>query len=557
MKKCRLINTLFGLGLLLILAFSFSFSTWSAAEQGISSPEAANGGENMLSLKFDDRYIFSEDVVRVETVEIVSRQVGSEEMDPLVLSLNEEDRHMVTAVGCGEALVELAGGSVFTVSVTAAPITMILMAGQSNVEGRPAEADKIEKCKAEQVRCPEGTAYSSYGPSDEYGQDMYREVAWYEDEEQIGPLTEENAHRFIPQSLNDNSKNDVYCKTNRLTDAADAGGKGGCDAAFAYRWYQLTGEKVWLINAAHHGCTIGTWDPTEEEHKNYQEGIAMFREAERVLSNEIRSGHYKLVRKGILWDQGENNIKTSSAVYYASLRRVVDGLWKDLNGSGIEGTEMEPSFFGIMIVRSGDMATDTPADFTLTGPRRAQYYASSRSGRENIYLASQVREEWTTDQAVAEYFIGKYGTEDEFQRAYPTLGSQLQMPTTIDEVRGRIHYSQLAYNEIGLDAAENLCYALGYTAQPEVRDIEMIVVTKDGMTDRTGNTLQMTGKKLPLVVKVFPTWLTKELFIETSSNARYKYGNLRLTGDETAEVMARVRGKTATVWVEPALQDGQ
>ena len=541
-----------GLSLLVTLASCFGGRAAENTNQGVSLTDPADSGQGALQLRFDDRYRFPEEVIRVDTIGIVSRQTGTDMPDAEVLTVHTQDPCLVTASGCGEAKVETADGSVYTVSVTAAPIAMILMAGQSNVEGRPAIADRIDRYRAEQVLCPEGTAYISYGPSDEYGQDMYREVAWYADEEQIGALTVENAHRFIPQSLFDNTQNDIYCKTNRLSDAPDAGGKGGCDAAFAYRWYQLTGEKVWLINAAHHGCRIGTWDPAEEEHKNYDEGIAMFQEAERVLSEEIRAGHYQLARKGVLWDQGENNMKTGSAPYFRSLRSVADGLWKGMDGSGIEGMEMEPSFFGIMIVRSGDMDTASPADFTLTGPRRAQYYATSQEGDPKMFLASQAREEWTTDQAVRDYFVSRYGTQEAFRSAYPTLADDLIMPSTIDEVRGNVHYSQLAYNEIGLDAAENLCYELGYVQPPAPQDIKIMIVTEDGMTDRAGTTLQMTGKKLPLAVKVFPTWLSKELSVDAGSNGKYKNGNLRAKGDGPIELTATVRGQTATVLVENA-----
>ncbi len=483
-----------------------------------------------LNLKYDDRYLFPDPIKGIIQGEIQ------------VLKQDKAAPNKVWAVECGTARVSLEDGTEINVTVEPAPITMVLIAGQSNGEGRPSEADKIKKYKGEQLLCQEGTVYGSYGPSDEYGQDMYKEVAWYKDKDQIGQLTVDNAFRFIPNSLADNSQNDRYCKTNRLSDAEKAGGKGGMDAAFGWRWYSLTGEKVWVINAAHHGCKIETWDPSEDG-SNYAEAVAMFHIAEEVLAREIEAGHYRLAHKAVLWNQGENNRGMSVTEYLQHLENVKEALWKDLSGEKTMGHLHQPDFFGIILVRSGTMDGASDLDFKLTGPRAAQYYAVSSGKHQDMYLASQVREEWHTDEDVSQYFVWKYGTEEAYNAAYPTREGHIVMPSTVDEVRKNIHYTQLAYNEIGIDAAENMCYQMGYVPEPEDPQIRIEVVKKDGIINILGDSITAEkGDKIRLAVKVFPTWLTKELEIETGDGIVYKAGTLRIKTDQPAALEIKVRG---------------
>ena len=525
----------------------FLVSVWMGLT-GISPVYA--GDVQTLTLRFDDRYSFPSDISLIEVLEITSRKTGTNEPDATVLKLDADNRCRVTAAGCGKARVTLTDGSAIEVNVTAAPLTMVMIAGQSNGEGRPSDTAELDLFKDQQLLCKEGTVYGSYGPSDEYGQDMYREVAWYEDIEQIGQLSEENARRFIPVSLYDNSQNDIYCKTNRLTDAPDAGGKGGPDAAFAYKWNSLTGEKVWVINTCHHGCRIQTWNPESDEGVNYREALAMFQAAEEVLSREITAGHYELRHKGILWNQGENNRKMTGSKYLKYLKKVIAGFWSDLAGTGIPGVEREPDFFGILLARTGPPEPSSLADYELLGPRRAQFFAASSEKYPNVYMASQVLEEWSTDESVSAYFTGKYGSQEAFEAAYPVRGDYRPMPQSVGEVRKNIHYTQLAYNEIGMDAAVNLCYELGYVKTPEDPVIRLLAVTDDGLTDRAGSVLSREGRtKIPFAVKVFPAWLTKELTVTVSEGAKYKAGEIRLSEPGTVDIRAEVRGVAVSLQI--------
>ena len=162
--------------------------------------QAANSKEADLLLHYDDRYIFEEEIDYIETVSLDSFAVGTESPDESVLVQDSSGSGKVTARGCGRAEVHLKNGKNYTVRVEPSAISLVLFAGQSNGEGRPMDISRLEEYKRQWVICEEGQVYSSYAPSDEYGQDMYHEVAWYEDTEGIGALSEENAGRFIPYS---------------------------------------------------------------------------------------------------------------------------------------------------------------------------------------------------------------------------------------------------------------------------------------------------------------------------------------------------------------------
>jgi hypothetical protein len=135
--------------------------------------------------------------------------------------------------------------------------------------------------------------------------DMYDEVAWYEDVDGVGPFGVHNYERFLPSSLADNAMNDRYNRTDSLTDAREAPGKGGIDRVLAFRWRQLTGEKVWIVNASRHGTAIRYWDPEADLENMFRAAVRLYRGAEKILDEEIRAGRYTLAHKGIFWCQGE------------------------------------------------------------------------------------------------------------------------------------------------------------------------------------------------------------------------------------------------------------
>ena len=125
------------------------------------------------------------------------------------------------------------------------------------------------------------------------------------------------------------------------------------------------------------------------------------------------------------------------------------------------------------------------------------------------------------------------------------------MPTTVGEVRESIHYTQLAYNEIGIDAAENMCIQMGYIPQPEPDEIRIIPVAKDGLTDVSLDELDIeTGDRFRFAVKVFPSWLSKELEVDADEGIVFKSGTIKIKRDGAGEIRFKVRDAQSVVRVK-------
>lgn len=495
-----------------------------------------------LVLAYDDRYTFDQEIKEIRTEETVSFQTGTDIPDEEVLELEEGDRIHVRAAGCGTAEVELADGTVLKVSVEPAPISLLLLAGQSNCEGCANDKNALDQYRKEWILNPEGSVYSSYGVTE----DMYEQVAWYDDREDLGHITLHNYRRFLPVSLTDNSQNDSYSRTDSLTNAPGASGKGGIDSALAFRWRQLTGEKVWIINASRHGSGISMWDPEEKtEPALFQKAVRLYKGAERILGKEIAAGHYVLSHKGIYWCHGETDsfLKTFSSKYQASFDQIRQGFLRQLNGKGIENMEKDIEFFGIIMPRGSLFHPNKGADYALTGARMAQYYMVISQDYPDVYMATYLGDLWTDDQSVETYFTEKYGTEKNFNARWPMRARKVSLPSTMNEVHGSIHYTQIGYNELGFDAAENICYALGY-CRPEKMKVESVsFITADGTRVRNGETVAMQEKvRNVLAIRVAPAYMTKTVEVNTSDNLVFNETGVRMLYGEEGTVKVRQGG---------------
>lgn len=504
--------------------------------------------DGALTLFYDDRFSFEVKVSEIKSQKVISKAVDSDNADDAVLKQDDTDENRVIAVGCGEADVCLENGEEIHVEVTAAPISLLLIAGQSNGEGRLADNVTVEQASEEYVLNEEGQAYDTYGVSD-YA--ISSEVTWIEDP--VEDMSVDNYSQFLPESLTDNTKNGLYNSTNTITDGRTVTGKGGVDSALAYRWRELTGEKLWIVNAAHHGSRITSWLPSEEvEDNNFWQAVLLYQGAEQILSQEIEAGHYVLRHKGVIWCQGERDYEMEPDRYLSYFQEMVEGLRKELSGEGIAHLNHDIEFTAIMMVRAAMNEPSPENDFLLTGPRFAQYYIASSQDDENIFLASQIEEQWIDDEHVRSYFQREYGTEEDYQQAYPTTSDTLKMPRKTKDVHCGFHHSQRAYNEIGFDTAYNICRYMKYIEAADTTEEEFQIVMEEGKTDVSGTTvLVQKGVYVPMAVKVSPTYRQKEIQIECSDNVRYSPLGIQLTNHQNGTLTVTLGDVSKTVTIEP------
>lgn len=187
--------------------------------------------KNTMTLKYDDRHTFNKEVKEIKTISVKSYNVKTDEEDTEVLKVAADDRTQVIATGCGKALVELEDGRSIKVKVKKAKISLLLLIGQSNMEGSPNKTGNLYDYQNEYIVNKQGKVYSTYGPSTvnhSLTNGCFKTAA--------PKLTMWNTDEYVPDSLTDNSSEKEWRRTNNLTDAQMATGKTGVDGALAKEW---------------------------------------------------------------------------------------------------------------------------------------------------------------------------------------------------------------------------------------------------------------------------------------------------------------------------------
>jgi hypothetical protein len=176
-------------------------------------------------------------------------------------------------------------------------------------------------------------------------------------------------------------------------------------------------------------------------------------------------------------------------------------------------------------------------------------------------MASYIGDLWTDDQSVETYFTEKYGTERNYSSFWPMRSRTVALPTTMDEVHGSIHYTQIGYNELGIDAAENICYAMGYSRPGRLKVDSVSFITADGTRIRNGETVGMQEKvRNVLAVRVSPAYMTKVVEIRTSDNLIFNEAGVRMLYGEEGTVRVRqgsLKEKITFRREEPTHEEGK
>ena len=466
--------------------------------------------------------------------------------DPAVVSAEGNVLH---AVGVGTAKISI-GGSEYAVSVGSAPISLFLIIGQSNAEG-------VEGDAAQSIACESGQVYSSYGAST--GGEFPKER-----------LSVANAGRWVPSALTGINSTVAVAEgksTEELNrhpvNALQKGGAGkiGMDSGIAYEWIlENPGEKVWIVNAAHTGTKISTWQPNGTEN-NFLEAVTMFRAVQAVMDAEINAGHYTLNHMGYFWLQGCYDSEATAKNYIASYKTMHNGLKNQL-AANIGKSQRTLEFGNMLLVKTrniketGAYRTGTyPADVIetkyfesfrdrqMTGPRVAQYYMgnSTEAAFMDVNLVCDIADDWVygTDgksNGVASYFKNVYpkGTFD-----YSTQSKAIKMPTTPADVHDSIHYNQVGYNEIGREAVRNTVKIMrGVTSTPKTEFLKWNGYEK--VADNSSVTVGAYADSRSLLVpKVSPLYMSKKVSIEASDSVDASFYDHTLSRGNSGRIIAR------------------
>ena len=523
MKK-RALAILLTLIMVTMLIPMTSASDDSSSVRQLSLDDTSTTGT--LLLYYDDRFAVEDYQVSLGNQACTSKKVGSETLDDAVVT---KVGNQLIATGCGTCEATFSKDAVsyaVTITVKPAPISLVMITGHSLGAGEKGNAE-------ESVVCEDGQAYSTYAKA--------------------GELTIDNASSFVPAALGYGDSQTAVADINAFTSSGD--GVQGEDSALAYYWNQLTGEKIWVLNAARSGtCLQNYWLPslTDSSNNNFWRAVALFKAAEDVLSHEIEAGHYELSYMGIINHSAANGDEGLAIDDYTEKYLSMWNGFKSELQMTIGGVEKTVDFLGITPFWQSVNTT------ALNNAKIVNYYMGTSDEYSDVYITTDIGRQWGSDAGVKAYFESKYpnGTVD-----YTTHSGSIQLPTRrgsgapqesadkqdygTDTVFGDIsHYRQVGYNEIGKDMAHNLVSSLYGQSGAE----GVIVTKRDGKAIDASQTILMTpGETIELTLMPNPV-SANNLEIVCTGNALQRISEdafvYQCIAGGTGEIQVKQGGRT-------------
>ena len=376
--------------------------------------ETTEPDDGSIKFYYDDRISAeefggtSESVIQIQQQTVQSTKVGTSDPDDNVL-LFDEASGMYIAVGVGTAQLDVDGKQVL-VRVKPAPISLFMITGHSLGAGQCGVA-------AQSVRSEAGQVYSSHKTAtfQEASSDMG-----------IGYTA-----AVKPAGI------DAF--------APGGGGTIGEGSGIAWMWNQLTGEKVWVLNAAVGGSVIPEW---QKGGQYYNPAVTMYRAAALVLRNEVSAGHYILKNTAVIYHSAANfdykSVEFDDATmefwYDSMYNGFLDDLAMDINGDGkmetIQALGFLPSWKSS---QKGKYPNDKPIN----------YFMAISDAYPGCFMVGETMRNWYDDGLLAKNFPAI---------EYETQSEPVTMPATREEMfaEDNVHFSQVVYNAAGLEIGENL-----------------------------------------------------------------------------------------------------
>lgn len=413
----------------------------------IAATSANVHAEEGIALLYDDRKDLSDLLgvtpsnVKITDEQVTSNAVGSQNKDAHVLVYENDTLY---AVGTGTATLTVNGTS-YKVTVEPAPISLFMITGHSVGAGEKGTASQSVAVEA-------GQAYSSY---------YYKSL----------DTTKVDGYGIGYGSANraGNAGSNQYSSTGDLDAFAPGmGGTTSTGSALAYQWNKLTGEKVWVLNAAVPGSCINEWQPGHPGHHTsgayaynyYDKAVEMYQCAQAILKNEIKAGHYTLSHMAIAYFNGANFSNASYTDWTLdSLEEHYEGMWNgfktafttDMNGDGETET----------VEALGIVPLWSLSSLNYSGDKAATYYMAASQEWPDVFTLSDIYRDWMTVDGIKSSFPAiDYATNS---------GEAVQVPESVKNsaqggtsdwsvfcANDNTHLSQVAYNAVGFDMGTNM-----------------------------------------------------------------------------------------------------
>ncbi len=267
------------------------------------------------------------------------------------------------------------------------------------------------------------------------------------------------------------------CDVSNLADATSKKNTtmGGVSPAFGMEWYAITGTKVVFVQAARGAVGVHEWVPNPEDYyctcnnngggTLYSSAVANYKTSYNALSQK-----YNIVYTGYIWNQGEHEngeyadptsgaTVCSDETWYQAYKSMHDGFME----------ELDLDFGGISVVRHHQNGYSSATDSNkLTIARNAQYKLCNDI--DNLFMLSTISETTSSD---------------------------------VMDQSNNIHYSQMIFNQMGVEMADNLACYLG--VQDKKAEFSGVKVSTEAglyIAEFDASGASVTGE--PVVVKKGP-----------------------------------------------------
>ena len=489
------------------LILSLLAMTFLCCGFALSVPKVQAAEEESIALLYDDRkelasLVDAQGEVSITDETVTSFKVGSTQKDDHVLVYQDG---VVYAVGTGTATLTV-GDKSYQVTVSPAPISLFMITGHSGGAGQEGNGSQSVVVEA-------GQAYSSYHQKsldvtevDGYGLGWGSENRVGGEEGLVRPTWDSYGHI------------DAF--------APGMGGATSCASGLAYRWNQLTGEKIWIINIAVGGSCINEWLPGAKGHNTvydvnyYDQTVSKFTYAQTILKNEVAAGHYLLSKQAII------NFAGSNFAWYSdwsneSIEQDYEVLWnayqKDLFNIDIDGDgEAE----GLDMLAFAVSASGT----AYSGDRPAVWYMASSNAYGHTVAVSDILDNVRS----LEWVQNEFPAID-----YTTQSKPVSIPDSIFHVNqggtsensifcgtDGVHLNQVVNNAQGLEIGENLVKWFFEDGQNTVAES---VRLEDRSKNPLPDTVDITvGESFLLVPRVTPVTVN-DLTYEITGAAELEY----------------------------------
>lgn len=389
--------------------------------------QAAAAREKM-NLRYDDRVELNATSVQITAQNATSYAVGTTTKDAAVLTYTDGT---LIATGVGTAVLSV-DGTHYDVTVEAAPISLFMITGHSVGEGSAGDA-------AQSVVVEAGQAYSSHVHASDHNKSH-------------------DLNDTTVYGLGYGAANRVQNNSDISIDgfAAGNGGTRGEDSGLAYRWTQLTGEKVWVINCAVGGSALSQWTAGAAFY-NY--AVNEYKFAQKVLTAEVAAGHYILKDMAIIYHSAANasNFADTTQTY---MNQCYVDMWNgyktelstDITGDGQPETVQLLGLVPIWTANGGYGYSSLD--------KAANYLWAASKEHPDVFMASLEGRKWlTTADVLANFPAIDYTTQSE-PVAQPESAIHKDMGGTSENsvfcAADVVHYAQVGYNAQGMVIAGNL-----------------------------------------------------------------------------------------------------